>query len=192
MFHKDEALKLAEKIHGHLSPGIALGIRMVEIAYKHLGTKKRGKGIVGIAETSICLPDALQAYAGTTPGNQNLIVLDYGKLAISLVKFEDKIGYRISLKKEAAKICKELDKFIYRKEKLTKTEREKLVEIFLNLDEKYFNVERIKLTIPVGVKKEKIVQCDSCKELQPVNYMKKVNNKYICNMCLNGRYYEKI
>ncbi len=190
MINKEEAIKLAEKIHGHISPGVALGIRMCEIAYKYLKTEKRGRGITGIAETRVCIPDAMQAFAGTTPGNLNLIIKDYGKLALTLAIYDTREGYRVSLKKEASEVSKEVEKFIYRNGKLSKEEREKLVEIFINLDEKYFDIKKVRLTLNLEFKKESIEECSICRELQPKNYMKIVDNKPVCIMCLNGKYFE--
>ncbi len=134
----------------------------------------------------------MQAFAGTTPGNLNLIVKDYGKLALTLANYDTKIGYRVSLKKDASKVSKEVEKFIYRNGKLSKEDKEKLVKIFLNLDERYFNVEKVKITANLEFKKEEIVECRICGELQPKNYMKVVDNALICKMCLNEKYFKVI
>lgn len=187
---KNEMLEFAAKLHSHLSPGVALGIRMAEIAYKKLGVNFRGKGLVGIAETAMCLPDALQVVAGTTPGNRNLIVRDYGKLALSIVRFDTKEGYRVAVKKGAAEKSDLIKKFLFRLGKLNKEEEKRLAEEFLNLEEEFFDVRKIRITIPVGGTKEAIVECDECGELQPLDYVADVNGKKICIMCKGDRYFK--
>ncbi len=192
MMSKKEWVELAEKIHGHLSPGITLGVRMAEIAYERLGAKSRGKGLIGIAETKMCIPDALQAVAGTTPGNKRLIVVDYGKLALSIVKADTLEGYRVSLKKEAAEVSESAKKFIFRLGRLSKNEMDGLTPLFLDMDEKYFEVRKIKLVLPVADLKLGIVECEVCKELQPEDHVTVENGQKICLACKNGRYYEEI
>lgn len=188
--NRNEIIELASKLHSHLSPGVALGIRMAEIAYRKLGVNFRGKGLVGIAETSMCLPDALQVVAGTTPGNRNLIVKDYGKLALSIVRFDSKVGYRVAIKKEAAETSELMKKFLYRLGKLNKEEERRLAEEFLNLDEEFFDVREIKITIPVGGTKEKIVECEECGELQPADYVVSRDGKMLCFICNEEGYFE--
>ncbi len=67
-----------------------------------------------------------------------------------------------------------------------------LYQFFLNLDERYFNVEKVKITDNLEFKKEEIVECRICGELQPKNYMKVVDNALICKMCLNEKYFKVI
>lgn len=192
MMSKKEWVELAEKIHGHLSPGITLGIRMAEIAYGRLGTKSRGKGLIGVAETRMCIPDALQAVAGTTPGNKRLVVMDYGKLALSIVKEDTLEGYRVSLRKEAAEVSESAKKFIFRLGRLSKDEMRELSPLFLDMDEKYFEVKKIKLATRFADPKLGITECEVCGELQPENYVAAENGQKICLACKNGRYYEEI
>ncbi len=184
---REEMLEFAARLHSHLSPGVALGIRMAQIAYERLGVSFRGKGLVGIAETAMCLPDALQVVAGTTPGNRNLIVKDYGKLALAIVRFDTKQGYRVTIKKEAAERSELINKFLYRLGKLNKEEERRLAEEFLQLEDEFFDVRKIKLTIPVGGTKEPIVECERCGELQPSDYV--AGN--VCLMCAGERYFEE-
>ena len=187
-----EEIDFAIKLHSHLSPGLALGMRMAKIAYSKLGTTKRGKGITGIAETRMCIPDALQVIAGTTPGNKNLIIQDYGKLALSVILYDEKIGYRVSLKKEAAETDENLKKFMYKLGRVGHEEEEKLARYLLTLDEKYFDIKKIRITIPLAEKKMGIAECSRCHELQPENYVIRENNETLCLICAGKGYFETI
>jgi len=191
-FPDGSEVDFAIKLHSHLSPGVALGLRMAKLAYSRLGTKKRGKGITGIAETARCLPDALQVIAGTTPGNKNLVIRDYGKLALSVILYEEKIGYRVSLKKEAAESNENLRKFMYKLGKVSKDEEEELASFLLTLDEKYFDIKKIRLTIPLADRKAGIVECSKCHELQPENYTVERGDERLCLLCAGEGYFEEI
>lgn len=185
-------LDFAVKLHGHLSPGLALGIRMAEIAIKNLDIKAKGKGLIGVAETSLCIPDALQVVAGTTIGNKNLVVKDYGKLALSIVKFDTKEGYRVCIKKDAINKSNLVRKFLLREGKLEKDEEERLAREFLFLDESFFDVKKIKLKINIEKRKEGIAECEKCGELQPISYITKKAGKRICVLCGGEGYFEEI
>lgn len=181
-----EGFELAAQIHGHESPGVALAVRMAELAYEHLGTTHRGRGITGVAETSICVPDGLQAVAGTTPGLQNLIVHDMGKLALTVADFKTRTGYRVALKKKAAEISPAVHKFMYRTERLEKDEKAGLVPVFLNLDPDYFKVTKVRLTIPLNSERTPIAECQRCGELQPEGFME----DGLCMTCTGRGYWE--
>jgi formylmethanofuran dehydrogenase subunit E len=181
-------LDFAIAIHGHKAPGIVLGVRMAKLAYELLGKPKRGRGLTGIVETKVCLPDALMAVAGTTPGNGNLIIYDLGKLALSLTKYPSGEGYRVALRSEAAGLDEALEKFMYRKGKLTHEERDRVADIFYSMDEKYFKVEKVKLTLPLTPTRTPIAKCSSCGELQPQGFM--LNGS--CRVCAGESYFEKL
>ncbi|MCS7143682.1 MAG: FmdE family protein [Archaeoglobaceae archaeon] len=187
-----ETIEFAIKLHSHLSPGLALGIRMAEIAYKNLGIKIRGKGLVSIAETSLCVPDALQVVVGTTIGNRNLILKDYGKLALSIVRLDSMEGYRVSLKKDAVNKSELMRKFLLREGKLDKDAENKLAMEFLSLEEHFFDVRKIKLLISVEKRKEGIAECEKCGELQPISYTVEKGGKRICIACNGDRYFDEI
>lgn len=184
----EEELERAMAIHGHRAPGIALGVRMASMAMALLGNPKRGKGLTGIVETRVCLPDALMAVAGTTPGNGNLIIHDLGKLALAIARYPSGEGYRIALKSSAAELDEALEKFMHRKAKLTHEERERVADIFLNMDERYFKVEKVRLTLPLSPERTSIARCSACGELQPQGFM--LNGT--CRLCAGEGYFEKL
>lgn len=55
----EKIIKLAIDLHGHLAPGIALGLRMSELSLSHMGLSKGNKYLIGISETARCLADAI-------------------------------------------------------------------------------------------------------------------------------------
>lgn len=73
-------LELAIQFHGHICPGLLMGVRAAEFARQHLGIERdQDEELLAIVETDSCGVDALQAILGCTFGKGNLIFKDYGK-----------------------------------------------------------------------------------------------------------------
>ncbi len=180
----------AEKFHGHRSPGLILGLKMIEILYRKFPDLPKGKRIIGIAETKMCIPDALQIGSQATAGNKNLLIYDYGKLSLSIVRRENGQGYRISLRKEAIEASERIRKFLLREGKLSQEDRDRLIEDFLNLDDKYFKIEKIHVNIPPRDEQLEITECPNCGELQPKNFMLRADHEFLCKICAGEKYFD--
>lgn len=134
----EKIIKLAIDLHGHLAPGIALGLRMSELSLSHMGLSKGNKYLIGISETARCLADAMQAATGCTLGHGNAFVENYGKLAITIGDIKTKKGVRVALKDEANNLSPLMNKWMMRLGKLTHEEENELGNQLLKLDDKYF------------------------------------------------------
>ena len=77
-----DVLEAAIAFHGHLCPGLAIGIRAAELAQCELDNPSDDE-IVAVVETDMCGVDAIQFLTGATLGKGNLIHRDYGKMAFS-------------------------------------------------------------------------------------------------------------
>jgi len=94
--NREEVIEVVKKLHGSLSPGIALGIRMSEIALDTIDASKvENKDLIAVSESSQCLADAMQAVTGCTMGHGNALVKHFGKLALSLVRADTGMGVRV-------------------------------------------------------------------------------------------------
>jgi formylmethanofuran dehydrogenase subunit E len=82
--------------HGSLCPGLAVGIQAARLALREIGHAGEDNSIIAVAETDICAVDAIQAIVGTTLGNRNLIVHDWGKNAFTFFRAGDGKAVRIS------------------------------------------------------------------------------------------------
>ncbi len=84
----DFALRRAIDFHGgHGCAGLVLGTRLALAGARALGvevpdTRKR---LIAVAETDRCAVDGIQAVTGCRPGKRTLRILDYGKLAATLL-----------------------------------------------------------------------------------------------------------
>ncbi|MFQ5904802.1 MAG: FmdE family protein, partial [Candidatus Binatia bacterium] len=81
----DDPSALIEQVvsfHGHLCPGLSLGIKMANRAMELLGVERASdEELVAVVEMDNCAVDGIQLITGCTFGKGNLIFRDYGKVA---------------------------------------------------------------------------------------------------------------
>ncbi len=87
--------------HGHSCPGLAIGIRASELAFRELGTPEE-TNMVAIAETDMCGVDAIQFLTDCTLGKGNFMHRDFGKMAFSFFDRNTGKGFRALLNPETA------------------------------------------------------------------------------------------
>ncbi len=87
----EEFLGRVEQFHGHISPGLVLGGFLTQAAWRVLGPREY---LNAVAETMVCLPDAVQVMTGCTLGNGFLQVLDWGIFAVTLYDRQSLRGAR--------------------------------------------------------------------------------------------------
>jgi formylmethanofuran dehydrogenase subunit E len=78
--------------HGWLSPGLVIGIFMVDLAKELLGPREL---IDAVVETKACIPDAIQLMTKCTHGNGWLVTKDWDKLALTLYDKKARDGVRV-------------------------------------------------------------------------------------------------
>ncbi len=81
-----EVVQKVRDFHGHMCPGLAIGIRIAEIALREIGPHAEDEEVVAVVETDMCGVDAIQVLTGCTFGKGNLIFNDYGKKAFSFYR----------------------------------------------------------------------------------------------------------
>jgi len=92
------AIARAQQFHGHMCPGLAMGIRAAEIALEHIGPHAGDEEVVAIVETDMCGVDGIQVLTGCTFGKGNLIHRDYGKNAYTFCRRSDGKAIRVLTK----------------------------------------------------------------------------------------------
>ncbi|HCA40362.1 MAG TPA: hypothetical protein DEP01_01860 [Aminobacterium sp.] len=160
--------------HGHWCPGLALGIRVAQIALAEIGHSS-DEEIVAICETDMCGVDAIQFLTGCTLGKGNLIIRPYGKMAFSFYRRKDGKSIRVVLKNNG----KASGDIYYRElqEKMnsgTITEKERETFAKLRFDrchsvlnapiEEFFIVEETRETVPPPAPMTGSVKCCQCGE----------------------------
>ncbi|MBS7641026.1 MAG: FmdE family protein [Candidatus Bathyarchaeia archaeon] len=182
-----DEVELAEILHGHLSPGVALGVRMGQIGLKKVGLSRGDKRLFAVVETALCLADGIQASTGCTVGHSSLRVEDFGKLAACIFRSDTKEGIRLSLK--IGSLPPALRDWVMRKRKFSREEEEKIVKEILHLDEASFNIEYVTAEPFSKFEEAAIVKCEACGELIIETKAIKVEGRTLCRACHGERYY---
>lgn len=92
-------LELAIQFHGHICPGLLMGVRVAELAQQYLGVDSdNDEELLAIVETNSCGVDAIQSILGCTFGKGNLVFKDYGKNVYTIASREKQKAIRIAQK----------------------------------------------------------------------------------------------
>ncbi len=186
---EEEVVELARKLHGHLAPGIALGVRMATLALRKLNTRRGSKKLIAISETARCLADGMQAATGATLGHGNAFVENYGKLALTVGRVDTGQGYRVALRRDAWKHSALMKKWMLREGKLTREEEKRLAGELLKLGEEWLEITPVKIELNALFENSSIVKCTSCGELVPESLSIGENGTRLCRSCAGVGYY---
>jgi len=166
----NDLMKKATVFHGHLCPGIAIGVLAAKYALEHDFEHSPDEEIVAVVETDNCSVDALQILLGTTFGKGNLVHLDYGKNNYSFYNRKTQKGIRLALKQEISNY-----KNLSRDEKI-----QKLLELE---PEGVFDIHEIEFNPPNMAQIEESEPCEMCGELTMESRMMNYQGKIMCISC---------
>jgi len=91
-----QTLEQVVRFHGHMCPGLAMGIRAAEVALDEIGAHAVDEDVVAVVETDMCGVDAIQFLTGCTFGKGNLVHHDFGKNVYTFIRRSDGKAVRIS------------------------------------------------------------------------------------------------
>ncbi|HUQ62835.1 MAG TPA: FmdE family protein [Acidimicrobiales bacterium] len=97
----DQTLDRIIEFHGHMCPGVAMGIQAATIALRDIGPHSTDEEIVAVVETDSCGVDAIQFLTGCTFGKGNLIHRDWGKNVYTFYRRSDGKAIRVVGRPEA-------------------------------------------------------------------------------------------
>lgn len=195
-FGKD-LIEATIRFHGHMCPGLAIGIRAAEIGLREVG-RDGDEEIVAVVETDMCGVDAVQYLTGCTFGKGNLIHLDYGKNAFSFFRRADGKSLRV-----VAKPCilgNEVETLagLHRKmnsEGLTQEEQKRWravrAEITANVMqaglEDLFDLKPVQAGPPARARILSSLTCDGCGEAVMESRLREHRSRRLCIACLNAQ-----
>ena len=170
-----ETIEQVCNFHGHMCPGIAIGIRAAEYALQEVGPVSPTDEIVAIVETDMCAVDAIQMMLGCTYGRGNFVHLDYGKNAYTFYRRSDGKATRIVTKPGAFGRPSEERLEGFRKMRagtMTAEERSRFWDIQKEKSEwvlaqpleAIFNVTEPRDAVPRRARMHNSVQCEKCGE----------------------------
>lgn len=96
----DASLEPLVAFHGHMCPGLAIGVRAAGIGLREVGRPPR-QPVTVLAETAMCSVDGIQFLTGCTLGNGDLVFRDHGKNAFTFVRRSDGKTVRVVARPDA-------------------------------------------------------------------------------------------
>ena len=97
----EQTLERVVDFHGHMCPGLAMGVQAAQIALREIGPHAKDEEVVAVVETDMCGVDAIQFLTGCTFGKGNLIHRDWGKNAYTFYRRSDGRAVRIAARPDA-------------------------------------------------------------------------------------------
>ena len=190
-------LELAIQFHGHICPGLLIGVRAAEFAQKHLDiSQDYDEELLAVVETDSCGVDAIQAILGCTFGKGNLIFNDYGKNVYTIASRDKNVAVRIA-QKYGATSFRESERFrqLNRKEILSEdeaAEKENLIGVLFEKImtmplEDLFTWEDVELEMPGKAQIYGTLQCTACGEGVMETRARQTEAGILCIPCYKKR-----
>ena len=161
-------IQTAVEFHGHLCPGLAIGIRAVQAVQQDekLAGVPYGK-MVCVTENDACGIDAIQCLLGCSAGKGNLIFRPRGKQAYSF--FDRESGYALRLCLKAGK---------------GELSREAWLDMLLNMPlNDVFLVSVPTYVVPEQPRLFESIVCGLCGEGVAEPFIRKEDGKNVCLDC---------
>jgi len=170
----NELMEKAARFHGHICPGLAVGVLAAKYVLEHGFNFSPNEEIVAVVETDNCAIDAFQSLLGTSYGKGNLIHKDYGKLNYYFYNRETEKAIKLSFNSD-----------VFNNKKMTKNERIK--KLLSSKPEKVFNIYEIEFIPPGLAETEDSIPCEICGENTMNSRLMFYNNNTICIPCYKAQ-----
>jgi formylmethanofuran dehydrogenase subunit E len=182
--------------HGHLCPGLAMGVQASQLALREVGPHSADEEVVAVVETDMCGVDAIQFLTGCTFGKGNLMHRDWGKNVYTFHRRSDERAVRISGRPDAwdrdedhlvlfgraqRGEADDLDTVRFRALHEDKSRR------ILNTDpERLFTVTEVHDELPRKARIYSTVPCDRCGEGTMEIRVHLFGGRPLCQPCFEG------
>jgi len=189
-----EQVEQVVAFHGHLCPGLAIGIRAAEAALQAMQNPAQDEELVAVVENDNCSVDAIQFLTGCTFGKGNFIFRDYGKNVYSFYRRVDGKSIRILLKSDAGKHDQpEVQPLLVKQQNgdLTAAEssqldayRQERIERILNIPlDDLFEIQPISGPIPQKAHLYESLRCAHCGETTMETRTRRIHGEWLCLPC---------
>lgn len=179
--------------HGHSCPGLAIGIRVSELAIRELGDPNSIQ-MVAVSETDMCGVDAIQFLTDCTYGKGNFLHRDYGKMAFSFFDRLSGRGFRALLKPDVrGDVGRQLDVLMEVEDDNSMTEvyqqridqlRQQLQEQLMSITlEELFDITPLNNGMPRSAEILKSLVCECCGESVMESRIRRFSGKFVCIPC---------
>jgi formylmethanofuran dehydrogenase subunit E len=184
----------AERFHGHMCPGLALGYRVAVEAMEALGCARAGdEELVAVVENDSCAVDAIQVVCSCTFGKGNLIFRDHGKHVYTLHDRKRGRGVRVSVEWPGHEQDPEFDRLREavstgegspeQKEAFWAKMRERAQAVLEAPASTFLTIEAAAEPPPPKARIERSERCEECGEPTMVSRLVEVNGRRLCRSC---------
>lgn len=189
----DVTIERIVSFHGHMCPGLAMGVLAARIALEEIGPHAVDEEVVAVTETDMCAVDAVQYLTGCTYGKGNLIHEDWGKHAFTFFRRSDGRAIRLAARGDAvprdpaeqelfAKIrageADDLEKQRFLEARHTRSRQ------LLAMDpEDLYSVERFMGVPPPKARIHASVRCAACDEEVMETRVRRFDGRELCQPC---------
>jgi formylmethanofuran dehydrogenase subunit E len=163
MKHLEPYFEQGAEFHGWLSPGLVMGIIMVDLAKELLGPRNL---IDAFVETKACIPDAVQLMTACSYGNGWMRVKDWGKVALTLYDKHELDGVRVSLDWEEVKMYPLIERWLMRNGNVDK---EEVTREVMKAGRNILAWQRVRVAPSKKIKNAPLAVCSLCGETHPAN-----------------------
>lgn len=187
-------IQKVKEFHGHLCPGLTMGVRAAEIALREIGPHSTDEEVVAIVETDMCAVDAIQMMTGCTFGKGNLIHRDYGKNAYTFIRRSDGKAIRVVTRPDGWPPDQPERQVLTEKirtETATEAEQrrywelheERALAVLSIPEEQLFEVREIEAEVPRRARVHSSIQCDICGETTMETRIRRFDGRNLCIPC---------
>ncbi len=182
--------------HGHLCPGLAMGVHAAQIARREIGPHSPDEEVVAVVETDMCAVDAIQFLTGCTFGKGNLVHRDYGKNAYTFFRRSDGRAVRVVGRPDAWQRDPEHQALVakIREGTASDVERARFRELhqsqsraLLSLDpDELFSVAEVDGPPPPMARIHPSVPCAQCGEGVMETRVRRLGDRELCQPCFDA------
>ncbi|MEX2620827.1 MAG: FmdE family protein [Egibacteraceae bacterium] len=192
----EQTLDRTVAFHGHLCPGLTMGMQAAAIALRDIGPHSKDEEVVAVVETDMCGTDAIQVLTGCTFGKGNLIHRDWGKNAYTFFRRSDGKAIRIAGRPDARQCDPEHQELRAKISagEATDADRERFAELhqaqaraLLGLDpDELFDVQPVDAEPPARARIHASVQCARCDERTMETRIRLLEGRPLCTPCFEA------
>jgi len=191
----EQTLDRVVEFHGHMCPGLAMGVQAAQIALREIGPHAKDEEVVAVVETDMCGVDAIQFLTGCTFGKGNLVHRDFGKNAFSFFRRSDGRAIRISLRPGAWQRDPEHQALFakVRSNEATDAERARFQELHVSQSRKVlaedpdslYGFEVVNAAPPRRARIHTSITCAECGEGAMETRIRRLDGRDLCQPCFD-------
>jgi formylmethanofuran dehydrogenase subunit E len=179
--------------HGHMCPGLSMGVQAARIALREIGPHATDEEIVAVTETDMCGVDAIQVMTGCTFGKGNLIHHDYGKNAYTFYRRSDGRAIRLVGRRDAWKRDPEHQQLMARVRSGEASQQERVRFRELHVEAGYrvldlepdelYEIQEVATPAPRKARLHTSVECENCAEAAMETRIRRFQERQLCLPC---------